>query len=63
MRKTLNHSRGWGKMWRLVAVFVLSGYAVSTVLAFDVNPTNSTSMQQTIDSPSLHTQIESDVAF
>ena len=63
MRKTLNHSRGWGKMWRLVAAFVLSGYAVSTVLAFDVNSANSTSYQQPIDSTSLHTQIESDVAL
>lgn len=49
-------------MWRLVAVFVLCWYAVSTVLAYDVNNRWAIT-QQTSDSQSLHTQIESDVAF
>ena len=50
-------------MWRLVAVFVLCGYAISSVLAYDINTTKWTETQQTTDSQSLHAQIESDVAL
>ena len=63
MRKPKLYSRGWGKTWRLVAAFILSGYAVSSVLAYDVNPSRYASVQQPTDSQSLHTQIESDVAL
>ncbi len=50
-------------MWRLVAVFLLCGYTISSVLAYDVKYTQSNNAQQTTDSQSLHTQIESDVAL
>lgn len=50
-------------MWRLVAVFVLCGYAISSVLAYDISNTHSNTTQQQTDSQSLHAQIESDVAF
>jgi hypothetical protein len=50
-------------MWRLVAVFVLCGYAISSVLAYDASYTQSNTMQQNPDSQSLHNQIESDVAL
>ncbi len=51
-------------MWRILVVFVLCGYAISTVLAFDGSkkPAEVESPQITT-SPSLHTQIESNVAF
>jgi hypothetical protein len=50
-------------MWRLVAVFLLCGYTISSVLAYDVKYTQSNNTQQTTDSQSLHAQIESDVAL
>ena len=50
-------------MWRLVAVFVLCWYAISSVLAYDISNSQWNSVQQTTDSQSLHAQIESDVAF
>ncbi|MBR6907562.1 hypothetical protein IKN40_03540 [bacterium] len=50
-------------MWRLVAVFVLCGYAISSVLAYDISNSQSNIKQQQTDSQSLHAQIESDVAF
>jgi hypothetical protein len=50
-------------MWRLVAVFVLCGYAISSVLAYDINAVQLNKAQQQTDSQSLHTQIESDVAL
>ena len=50
-------------MWRLVAVFVLCGYAISSVLAYDINNSQSNIEQQKTDSQSLHAQIESDVAL
>ena len=66
MRNLKKHSRGW-RLWRLIAVFVACGYAISTVIAYDGNPNGSTSWssisQITTDSPSLHAQIQSDVAF
>lgn len=52
-------------MWKILVVFVLCGYAISTVLAFDGSkkPAEVEKPQITTTSPSLHTQIESNVAF
>lgn len=48
-----------------MVVFVLCGYAISTVLAFDGSkkPEEAKQTQVANTSASLHTQIESNVAF
>lgn len=69
-RQTMNNlkqPRGFWGLWRFLVVFVIGGYTLSTVLAFDgqsfKTQKSEGDLQTTTNSPTLHTQIEDNVAF
>ena len=62
----LRKSTGWGGLWKALVVFVIGGYTLTSVLAFDAQG-NKTSEQEkatkTNAPEALHDQIENHVAF
>jgi len=62
----LRKSTGWGGLWKALVVFVIGGYTLTSVLAFDAQGSK-TSEQEKATKPNapatLHDQIENNVAF
>lgn len=56
----------WGGLWKALVVFVIGGYTLTSVLAFDAQGVQTSSQEKatkTTASETLHDQIENNVAF
>ena len=62
----LRKSTGWGGLWKALVVFVIGGYTLTSVLAFDAQGSKTSEQEKATKTnapEALHDQIENHVAF
>lgn len=62
----LRKSTGWGGLWKALVVFVIGGYTLTSVLAFDAQGSKTSEQEKVTKTnapEALHDQIENHVAF